>query len=785
MKIIKNVRLGIVLLAQAAVVGPCLAQQDWQPDRTVLPIRLPARQTYTELDARKATPAKPVMEIQAPSGAPNIVIILLDDMGFGVTETFGGPIPMPTLDKLAHNGLMYTRFHTCALCAPTRVALLSGYNHHSNNMGSITETSTSFPGNNAIRPQTITPIAEVLRQNGYSTAQFGKCHEVPTWHISDAGPQDQWPTRSGFEKFYGFFGGETNQWTPEIYDGVTKIEVPEDPDYHFTADMTDKAIEWVRYLHSVKPDKPFFLYFAPGATHAPHHVPKEWIEKNKGKFDEGWDVMRQTTLQRMIDLGIAAPNTQLPPKPSFIKDWDQLTPDEKKLFARQMEVYAGFAEHTDYEAGRLITAIEELGVIDNTLIIYIAGDNGNSAEGQSNGMFNEMTYMNSVIETVPEMLELMDEWGSPSTYPHMAAGWAIALDAPFSWAKQVASDFGGSRTGMVISWSARIKAKKELRTQFGHVIDIAPTIYEITNIPAPRVVNGIEQDPIEGISLAYTFDNPTAPEKHTLQYFECFGNRAVYEDGWLARTIHKVPWSNIPLAKLEEDKWELYNTQEDFSLSKDLAASNPDKLLSMQGSFMTEAAKYHVLPIDDRLLERLNAKLVGRPVVMEGRNSMYLSEGMMGLGPDIFINLMNTSYLIKAHVEIPTDGNGVIVCQGGRFGGISFYLKEGKPSFTYNYLGLSSTTITSTESLGPGTYELTYDFTYDGGGLGKGGTGCISINGQKVAEERLEKTEPNVFSGTGNDLADVGTDNGTRVADYGSVIKFNGKIIELTIEVRK
>jgi arylsulfatase len=784
MKNIMHKRLGLALLAQAAVVGPCLAQQAWQPDRTVLPIRLPARQTYTELDARKATPAAPVPEIQAPPGAPNIVIILLDDMGFGVPETFGGPIPMPSLDKLAGNGLMYTRFHNCALSAPTRTALLSGYNHHSNNMGSITETSTSFPGNNAIRPQTITPMAEVLRQNGYSTAQFGKCHEVPTWQISEAGPQDQWPIRSGFEKFYGFFGGETNQWTPEIYDGVTKIEIPEDPDYHFTTDMTDKAIEWVRYQHSVKPEKPFFIYYAPGATHAPHHVPREWIERNKGKFDEGWDVMRQTTLQRMIEMGVAPPNTQLPPKPSYIKDWDQLTPDEKRLFARQMEVYAGFAEHADYEAGRLIAAIEGLGVIDNTLIIYIAGDNGNSAEGQSNGMFNEMTYVNSVIETVPQMLEHMEEWGSPSTYPHMAAGWAVALDAPFLWTKQVASDFGGSRTGMVICWPARIKAKKELRTQFGHVIDIAPTIYEVTNIPAPRVVNGIQQDPIEGVSLAYTFDYPEAPEKHALQYFECFGNRAVYEDGWYARTIHKVPWSDIPLAKLEEDHWELYNTLEDFSLSKDLAAAYPDKLLAMEGTFMTEAAKYHVLPIDDRLLERLNPKLVGRPTVMEGRNRMDLSEGMKGLGPDIFINLMNTSYTIKAHVEIQGDGNGVIVCQGGRFGGISFYLKEGKPSFTYNYLGLSSTTITTEDPLGPGIYELTYDFTYDGGGRGKGGTGCLSINGEKVTEKRLDKTEPNVFSGTGNDLADVGTDNGTRVADYGPSAKFNGKIINLTIEVK-
>ncbi len=500
-----------------------------------------------------------------------MVVILIDDMGFGVSEAFGGPVTTPIMDKLAANGLKYNRFHTTALCSPTRVALLTGYNHHSNNMGCIAEAATTFPGNTSVRPQTITPMAEVLRQNGYNTAAFGKYHETPPWEISIAGPQDRWPTRSGFEKFYGFIGGETNQWAPLIYDGVTLVETPEDPNYHFTTDMTNQAISWVRYQKALAPDKPFFMYYAPGATHAPHHVPQAWIEKYKGKFDEGWDKMRELTLERQKKLGIVPQNTKLAPKPADIKDWDKLSADEKKLFTRQMEVYAGFAEQTDYEAGRLISTIKELGVLDNTIIIFIAGDNGASAEGQMNGMFSEMTYFSGVPETVPDMLKHYDEWGGPSTYPHFSAGWAVAMDAPFSYTKQVASDFGGTRNGMIIQWPAGIKAKGEVRSQFGHVIDIAPTIYEVTKIPAPTMVNGIQQDPIEGTSLAYTFNDAGAAEQHKVQYFEMFGNRGVYQDGWFARTIHRPAWKLKPLNTLQEDKWELYNTNEDFSLANDLS----------------------------------------------------------------------------------------------------------------------------------------------------------------------------------------------------------------------
>jgi arylsulfatase A-like enzyme len=749
-----------------------------EQDRSTLPIKEPKRQTYTELDARNVTPPSR-WEVKAPKGAPNVVVILIDDQGFGATGTFGGPVATPNMDKLAGNGIKYNRFHTTALCSPTRVALLTGYNHHSNNMGAIGEAATTYPGNTSVRPQTITPMAEVLRQNGYNTAAFGKYHETPPWEISISGPQDRWPTRSGFEKFYGFIGGETNQWAPLIYDGVTLVETPNDPNYHFTTDITNQAVSWVRYQQALSPDKPFFMYFAPGATHAPHHVPKEWIEKYKGKFDQGWDKIREETLARQIKQGIVPAGTKLAPKPADIKDWATLSADEKKLFTRQMEVYAGFAEQTDSEVGRLISSIEKLGVMDNTIIIFIAGDNGSSAEGQMNGMFSEMTYFSGVPETVPDMLKHYDEWGGPSTYPHFAAGWAVAMDTPFSYTKQVASDFGGTRNGMIIQWPNGIKVKGELRSQFGHVIDIAPTVFEAAKIPAPKMVNGIEQDPIEGTSLVYTFNNPKATEQHKVQYFEMFGNRAIYQDGWYARTIHRPAWRPKPLNTLQDDKWELYNTNKDFSLANDLAPQNAGKLKEMQGLFMKEAEKYHVLPLDDRLLERTNAELMGRPTVMGKRNSVTYGEGMKGMQTDVFIDLRGKSYTITSEVAVDAKGNGVIVCQGGRFGGFSFYIKDGKPAFTYNYLGLESTQIIADQPLQPGNYKLVFEFKSDGG-LGKGGLGTITVNDKKVVEKRIEKTQPGIFSV--DDLADIGVDDGTFVADYGASSKFNGKIEYVTIE---
>jgi len=750
-------------------------------DRTNLPIKEPARQTYKELDARNAkAPAR--WEVKAPQGAPNVVVVLIDDIGFGASSTFGGPINMPNLEKIAATGLKYNRFHTTSLCSPTRVALLTGYNHHSNNAGSIMETATAFPGNNGVRPQSITPMAEVLRQNGFSTAAYGKYHETPPWEISQAGPYDRWPTHSGFENFYGFIGGETNQYAPLIYDGTAQVEIPEDPNYHFTTDMTNHAISWMKFQKALSPDKPFFMYYAPGATHAPHHVPAVWREKYKGKFDQGWDKLREETLERQKKLGIVPADTKLAPKPKDIKDWDALSADEKKLFARQMETYAGFAEHTDNEIGRLYQAVEDTGQADNTLFIYIVGDNGASAEGQMNGCFNEMSFFNGVPEGVPEMLKHYDEWGGPSTYPHFAAGWAVAMDTPFSYTKQVASDFGGTRNGMVIHWPKRIKANGEVRSQFGHVIDIAPTVFEACSVPAPKTVNGIQQDPIEGRSLVYTFADSNAKETHTVQYFEMFGNRAIYSDGWYARTIHRPAWQMKPSQGLAEDPWDLYNSANDFSLSTNVASQNPDKLKELQALFMAEAEKYHVLPIDDRLFERTNAELVGRPTVMEGRNSVTLGPGMKGMGVDIFIATVGKSYTMTADVEVGADGNGVIVCQGGRFGGFTFFINKGRPTFTYNYLGQEKFEVAGSGGLSPGKHTIVYDFKSDGG-LGAGGTGTMTVDGNKVGEGRIGKTQPGIFSV--DDLADVGTDDGTPVTEYGGSPKFKGTLNKVTIEVRK
>jgi arylsulfatase len=746
-------------------------------DRTILPIAEPKRQTYKELDARNAQPPKR-WQVTAPEGAPNVVVVLIDDMGFGASSAFGGPINMPNLEKIAANGLKYNRFHTTALCSPTRVALLTGYNHHSNNAGSIMETGTAFPGNTGVRPQSITPLAEVLRQNGFSTAAFGKYHETPPWEISAAGPYDRWPTHSGFEKFYGFIGGETNQYAPLVYDGTAQVELPEDPKYHFTTDMTNQAISWMKFQKALSPNKPFFMYYAPGATHAPHHVPAEWRDKYKGKFDQGWDKVREETLERQKKLGVVPPNTRLGPKPKDIKDWDTLSADEKKLFTRQMETYAGFSEHTDNEIGRLYSAVEEVGQADNTLFIYIVGDNGASAEGQMNGAYNEMSFFNGAPESTADMLKHYDEWGSASTYPHFPAGWAVAMDSPFSYTKQIASDFGGTRNGMVIHWPKGIKARGEVRSQFSHVIDIGPTVYEACKVPAPKKVNGIDQDPLEGTSLVYSFDNAGARETHTAQYFEMFGNRAIYSDGWYARTIHRPAWQMKPSTSLVNDMWELYNSNEDFSLSTNLASSNADKLKEMQALFMSVAEKYHVLPIDDRVLERTNADLVGRPTVMEGRNSITYGPGMKGMGTDIFIATPGKSYTMTADVDVQSGANGVIVCQGGRFGGFSFFLNSGKPTFVYNYLGLEKYTVASSQALSPGKHTIIYEFKSDGG-LGKGGIGTITIDGNKVGEGRIEKTQPGIFSV--DDLADVGTDDGTPVTEYTGSKKFQGTLYKVAM----
>jgi arylsulfatase len=752
-------------------------------DRSTLPIPEPKIPHCTVLDARNATPP-PRFEVKAPAKAPNVVIVLIDDMGYGHSSAFGGPVQMPTLEKLANNGLRYRDFHTTALCSPSRAALLTGRNHHMNNMGSVTETATAFPGQTGQRPRSVAPLAEMLRLNGYSTAAFGKSHETAAWEVSNSGPTDRWPTRSGFDKFYGFIGGEANQWAPTLYDGLNQVEPPKDPDYHLVTDMTNQAIQWLQSEKSLTPDKPFFIYFAPGATHAPHHVPAQWIEKYKGKFDKGWDKQREETLARQKEIGMMPADAQLAPKPAAIKDWDKLTDDERKLFAHQMEVFAGYGEFADHEVGRLISAIEQVGQLDNTLVFYIAGDNGASAEGGFNGLFNEMSYFNGTPETVQDILKHYDELGGPKSYGHFAAGWAVAGDTPFSWTKQVASDYGGTANAMAVHWPKGIKSKGEVRSQFHHVIDVAPTILEAAGLPEPKSVNGVSQTPIEGVSMLYTFDNASAKSTHTTQYFEIFCNRAIYHDGWLAGTMHRAPWEMKPAHSLEEDRWELYDTTSDVSLKHDLSEQKPEKLKEMQALFLKEAVKYNVLPLDDRVLERVNPTLCGRPDLMAGRNSLTVYPGMTGLTENVFINTKNRSYSIDATTRIPEGGaNGVLLAQAGRFGGWSFYLKGGKPAFTYNFLGMKQFTIAAPDTVPSGPAKIRFEFTYDGGGTGKGGTGKILVNGESVASGRIEQTQGFLFSA--DEGVDVGIDLGTPVTDYGTdENRFSGEIENITINVK-
>ncbi len=788
--------LALALASLAAVEcrtepTPATPQPSGALDRSVLPIARPVNPVITTLDARNAK-APPPFEVKAPKGAPNVVFILIDDMGFGAPSAFGGALPMPALDSLAGQGLKYNNYHTTALCSPTRMAILTGRNHHTVNTGAIMEIATAFTGNTGIRPLETTPLAEILRQNGYSTAAFGKYHETPPWEVSVSGSFDRWPTHSGFDKFYGFIGGETNQYSPLLYDGTTLMPTPSDPKYHFTIDMTNRAIGWMQAQHSLTPDKPFFVYFATGATHAPHQVPKEWIAKFKGKFDDGWDAYREQTLARQLKLGIVPPGTKLAPKPKAIKDWNTLSPLEKKVFAHEMEVFAGFAAQTDYEIGRVLASLHEMGVADNTLVFYEVGDNGSSAEGGMVGMLNEMTYFNGVNEKVEDIAKHLDDLGGPHSYGHFAAGWAVATDAPFEWTKQIAGSYGGTQNPLVVSWPARIKMKGELRTQWTHATDIASTVLEATGIPAPRTVNGVMQWPMDGTSFMYSFDSAGARSRHNTQYFEIAGNRGIYHDGWLAGTVHRAPWDFKPEHTLDQDVWTLYHADSDFSLSNDLAAAQPAKLKEMQDLFMSEALKYHVLPIDDRTIERFDAEIAGRPDLMGGRTELTVYPGMVGMGENAFINTKNRSYAITADIVVPAGGaNGVLMAQGGRFGGWSLYVKDNKPVFAYNYLGLQLTTIRSPEKLPAGKVTMRWAFLYDGGKPGAGGTGVLYINGKKVATGKIPATQ--AFTYGLDDAADVGADEGTPVTtEYGQFhndytgtiarVKFNTSEVKLTPE---
>jgi len=754
-------------------------------DRTVLPIQPPKLAPITEMDARNVA-KPPIFSIKPPEGAPNVVIVLIDDIGFGAATPFGGAIETPTFERLADEGLRFNTFHTTALCSPTRASLLSGRNHHEVNVGSVMEVATGFAGNQGMRPDDAKYVAETLRQNGYSTAAFGKWHETPTWEVSVSGPYFNWPTNSGFDKFYGFIGGETNMWDPVIFDGVTKVSKKDNADYHFGTDMTNEAIGWVKFQQAMTPDKPFFIYYAPGATHAPHHAPKEWIEKYDGKFDSGWNAYREETFARQKAMGIIPENTKLAPMPDDIEEWEALSDQERELYALQMEAFAGFAEHTDNEVGRLVDAIDGIGALDNTLFIYIMGDNGSSGEGGLTGTYNEMIHLNGIFdaETTESMLARADDWGGPDSFPHFSTGWAVATDAPFTWTKQMAADFGGTRNGMVMHWPKGIQAKGEIRSQFHHVNDVAATILEATNLPHPKSVNGVPQRPLTGVSMLYAAEDANAEDRHTTQYFEMFGNRGIYHDGWMARVVHRVPWGSEPINTLQDDVWDLYNVAEDFSLTNNLASENPEKLKEMQDLFAKEAIANSVYPLDDRVFERFNAEVAGRPDLMGDRKSLTLAQGMVGLLENTFINEKNSSKTVTANVQLNGNDRGIILTQGGKFGGWALYMDDGKPAYTYNWFGLDRYTITSPVAIDKPNAEIKLQFDYDGGGPGKGGLATLYVDGEKVAEGRVEKTQPGVYSA--DETADVGVDEATQVAEVFKDVhdsEFTGYVTSVTIRI--
>jgi arylsulfatase len=770
--------------------GQRMASQDEKHGREILPIPDRPYEGEVPFDAKDpAAKFPPIEPLRPPEGAPNVLIVLLDDVGFGASSAFGGPCETPTAERLAGDGLKFNRFHTTALCAPTRQALLTGRNHHTVGMGVITELATSAPGYTSIRPNTCAPLAQTLKLNGYATAQVGKCHEVPVWQSSPLGPFDAWPTGGGgFEYFYGFIGGETNQYYPALYNGTTPVEPEKTPEegYHFTEDMADKAIAWVRSQKALMPDKPFFMYFAPGATHAPHHVPKEWSDKYKGRFDRGWDALREEILLRQKELGVVPADCELTPRHEEIPAWDEMPDDLKPILSRQMEIYAGFLEHTDYHIGRLVDALDDLGVLEDTLVYYIIGDNGASAEGTVQGSFNEMMLLNgaSALETTEFMASKIDLFGTPDAYNHYAVGWAHAMDTPYQWTKQVASHWGGTRNGTVVHWPNGFKARGEVRSQFHHVIDVAPTVLEAAGLAEPTVVDGVQQHPIEGVSMLYAFDDAGAVERRETQYFEMFCNRGIYHEGWAAVTRHSTPWVMMPeLPALEDDVWELYETTTDWSQARDLAGEQPEKLAELKERFLEEARRHNVLPLDDRRVERFNPDLAGRPQLIRG-DSQVLFGGMGRLTENTMLNVKNKSHAVTAEVEVP-DGpaEGVIIAQGGAYAGWSLYAKEGKPVYCYNLFGLQRFKVTGDATIPPGTHQVRMEFAYDGGGLAKGGTVSLYVDGEKIGEGHVQATVPMMFSG--DETTDVGSDTASPVSDdyTGASSEFTGTVNWVQLDI--
>jgi arylsulfatase len=724
-----------------------------------------------------------------PKGAPNVLLIMTDDQGYGVCSTFGGVIPTPAMDRIANAGLRYTQFHSTALCSPTRAALICGRNHHSMGFGVISEMATGYPGYDSVITRDKATIGRILSDNGYSTSWFGKNHNTPSYQYSLAGPFDQWPSGMGFEYFYGFNGGETNQWEPFLFRDHTAIfPWVGHPGYNLTTDMADEAIKYLKELNAAAPDKPFFLYYVPGGTHAPHHPTPEWIKKisDMHLFDGGWNKLRETIFANQKRLGVIPSGTQLTPWPDSLAKWDTLNPNEKKLFTHQADIFAAYVAYTDHEIGRVIQAVEDLGKLDNTLIIYISGDNGTSAEGSTVGTVFDMAAIQAINMPVDVQLKYFNVLGSDQTAPHMSVAWSWAFDTPFKWTKQVASFFGGTRQGMCISWPARIKDVGGIRSQFHHMIDIVPTVLEVSGIPAPDTVDGIKQAPIEGVSIAYTFDsaNANAPSKRETQYFEMLGNRALYHNGWIAVTPPpQPPWllGTAPMPPLPDYKWELYNIADDYSENNDLAEQNPDKLKELQGVFMQEARKYQVLPLDNSWLERV---VVPRPSAVAGRTEFTYSGEVSGIPYSSAPDLVGKSFNITADVEIPPKGaEGMLNTLGGRFGGYGLYLVKGKPVFTYNLLALERFRWQGPQALTPGKHTIVFDFKYDGPGLGKGGTGVMTVDGKEVARKTIPHTIPGVM--TIDEFFDVGVDTRTGVddKDYQPPFRFTGKLDKLTIKL--
>jgi arylsulfatase A-like enzyme len=730
-----------------------------------------------------------------PKSAPNVLLIMTDDQGYGVSGTFGGVIPTPAMDRIAQAGLRYTQFHSTALCSPTRAALITGRNHHSVGYGVIGEMSTGFPGYDSVIGQDSATIGEILKENGYATSWFGKNHNTPTYLYSVGGPFDQWPIGMGFQYFYGFMGGETDQWTPYLYQNTTPI-FPwiGKPGYNLTTDMADEAIKYMRSLNAAAPDKPFFVYYVPGGTHSPHQPKAEWRDKFKGKFDMGWEKLREQIFANQKRLGVIPERTQLTPWPdgqaeyggAKLPRWDSLSPVQKKLYAREAENFAGYAAYTDNEIGRVIQAVEDVGKLDNTIIIYISGDNGTSAEGTLEGTFNQMTAYNAIL-TLPEAVQMShyQDWGSDRTYPHMSVAWSWAFDTPFKWTKQIASHFGGTRQGMCISWPGHIKDVGGIRSQFHHIIDIVPTILEVTGIQAPDTVNGIKQKPIEGMSMTYTFDqaNADAPSKRDTQYFEMFSNRGIYHDGWYACTTPpEAVWllGAKPLPPVNDYKWELYNIAEDYSQANDLAAKNPDKLKELQARFMTEAGKYQVLPLDNSILPRL---VTPRPSAIAGKTVFTYSGENANIPVGNAPSLLNKDFTITAEITVPKGGaEGMIATMGGRFAGYGLYLLKGKPMFTYNLVDLERFRWEGNGALSPGKHTIVFDFKYEGPGAGKGGTGVITVDGKESARQTIPHTIPFLMSI--DESFDIGSDTRTGVDDsYKLPFHFTGTIDKLTYKL--